>query len=64
MLILVVQALINMGVAVDLYAMVTGQPLPLISMGGTSLFFTCISLGVVLSVSKGFEENKKNKKIA
>jgi cell division protein FtsW len=63
-LILVVQALINMGVAVDLYAMVTGQPLPLISMGGTSLFFTCISLGVVLSVSKGFEENKKNKKIA
>jgi len=64
MLIVVIQALINMGVAVDLYAMVTGQPLPLISMGGTSLFFTCISLGVVLSVSKGFEENKKNKKIA
>jgi cell division protein FtsW len=64
MLILVIQALINMGVAVDLYAMVTGQPLPLISMGGTSLFFTCISLGVVLSVSKGIGENKKNKKIA
>ncbi len=64
MLIIVIQALINMGVAVDLYAMVTGQPLPLVSMGGTSLFFTCISLGVVLSVSKGIEKTPKNKKIA
>ncbi len=48
---LVFQALINMGVAVDLLP-VTGQPLPLVSMGGTSIWFTSISLGIILSVSK------------
>lgn len=48
---LVFQALINMGVAVNLFP-VTGQPLPLISMGGTSIWFTMISLGIILSVSK------------
>lgn len=49
---LVIQALINMGVAVGL-GPVTGLPLPLVSMGGTSLLFTGLSLGIILSVSRG-----------
>lgn len=48
---LVLQALVNMAVAVNLVP-VTGQPLPLVSMGGTSLWFTCLSLGIMLSVSR------------
>jgi cell division protein FtsW len=48
---LVFQAMINMGVAVGLLP-VTGQPLPLVSMGGTSIWFTSLSLGIILSVSK------------
>lgn len=48
---LVFQALINMGVAVNLLP-VTGQPLPLVSMGGTSIWFTSLSIGIILSVSK------------
>lgn len=48
---LVLQALVNMAVAVGLVP-VTGLPLPLISMGGTSLLFTGISLGIILSVSR------------
>ena len=47
---LIFQSFINMGVGVNLFP-VTGQPLPLISMGGTSILFTCISLGVILNVS-------------
>ena len=47
---LIFQSFINMGVGVNLFP-VTGQPLPLISMGGTSFLFTCISLGVILNVS-------------
>jgi cell division protein FtsW len=53
-LILVVEALANMAVSVHLVP-VTGQPLPLLSMGGTSLLFTCIALGMILSVSKFIE---------
>ncbi|MES2388334.1 MAG: FtsW/RodA/SpoVE family cell cycle protein [Bacteroidota bacterium] len=49
---LAVQALFNMGVAVGLVP-VTGQPLPLLSMGGTSLIFTGMSFGIILSVSRG-----------
>jgi cell division protein FtsW len=49
---LVCQAMINMGVVVGL-GPVTGQPLPLLSMGGTSMVFTGLSLGVILSVSRG-----------
>jgi cell division protein FtsW len=49
---IVIQALINMGVAVGL-GPITGLPLPLLSMGGTSLLFTGISIGIILSVSKG-----------
>ena len=48
---MVFQSLINMGVGVNLFP-VTGQPLPLISMGGTSIVFTCISIGIVLSISR------------
>jgi cell division protein FtsW len=48
---LVLQALANMAVAVNLIP-VTGQPLPLISMGGTSLWFTCLALGIILSISR------------
>jgi len=48
---LVFQAFINMAVAVNLFP-VTGQPLPLISMGGTSIWFTSIALGMLLSVSR------------
>lgn len=48
---MVVQALVNMLVAVDLIP-VTGQPLPLISMGGTSIIFTCLMIGLLLSISR------------
>ncbi|ADX67400.1 FtsW/RodA/SpoVE family cell cycle protein [Weeksella virosa] len=47
---IIIQAFVNMAVAVSLFP-VTGQPLPLISYGGTSLWMTCISFGVILSVS-------------
>ncbi|MCF8404455.1 MAG: FtsW/RodA/SpoVE family cell cycle protein [Bacteroidales bacterium] len=53
---LVFQAMINMGVAVNLLP-VTGQTLPFISMGGTSIWFTSISIGIILSVSKEIEIN-------
>jgi len=49
---LAIQAMLNMAVAVGLVP-VTGQPLPLVSMGGTSLLFTGISFGIILSVSRG-----------
>lgn len=51
---LVFQALINMAVAVNLLP-VTGQPLPMVSMGGTSVWFTCIAIGIILSVSRETE---------
>lgn len=50
-LLLVTQALFNMCVAVGL-APVTGQPLPLISKGGTSTIINCIYMGAMLSVSR------------
>ncbi|GAB4395613.1 MAG: FtsW/RodA/SpoVE family cell cycle protein [Microscillaceae bacterium] len=46
------QALLNMAVAVGLVP-ITGVPLPFLSMGGTSLLFTGIALGIILSVSRG-----------
>jgi len=55
---IIFQAYINMGVAVQLFP-VTGQPLPLISTGGTSIWMTFLALGIVLSVSV----NKDNKEI-
>lgn len=48
---LIFQAFINMAVAVNLFP-VTGQPLPLLSMGGTSIWFTSIAIGMILSVSR------------
>ena len=50
-LLIVIQAFINMAVAVDLFP-VTGQPLPLISRGGTSTMLTCFYFGIILSVSR------------
>lgn len=55
---LVFQAMINMAVAVNLFP-VTGQPLPMLSMGGTSIWFTCITIGVILSVSRDIEPSEK-----
>ncbi len=55
---LVFQAMINMAVTVNLIP-ITGQPLPLISMGGTSLWFTSISIGIILSISRKIEEDKE-----
>ena len=54
---IVFQALVNMGVAVELFP-VTGQTLPLISSGGTSIWVTCLALGIVLSVSTKRDEEK------
>ncbi|MGK0363447.1 MAG: cell division protein FtsW [Saprospiraceae bacterium] len=53
-MIIVFQALANMAVSVNLVP-VTGLTLPLVSMGGTSILFTCISFGIILSVSKFVE---------
>ena len=50
-LMIVIQALTNMAVAVNLMP-VTGQPLPLISRGGTSTVLTCVYFGLILSVSR------------
>ncbi|MEB8330157.1 FtsW/RodA/SpoVE family cell cycle protein [Flavobacteriaceae bacterium KMM 6897] len=56
---IVFQALINMAVAVELFP-VTGQTLPLISSGGTSIWMTCLAIGIVLSASnKNIEEEEK-----
>ncbi|WKN41365.1 FtsW/RodA/SpoVE family cell cycle protein [Tunicatimonas pelagia] len=52
-----IQAMINMAVAVGLVP-VTGLPLPLVSMGGTSLLFTSIAIGIILSTTKEFEYQK------
>ena len=55
---LVFQAFINMAVAVNLFP-VTGQPLPLVSMGGTSIWFTSLAIGIILSVSKETEPDEE-----
>ena len=52
---LVLQALANMAVTVNLFP-VTGVTLPLISMGGTSFIFTCLAIGIILSVARNVEE--------
>ena len=53
---LTIQAFANMAVAVGL-GPVTGVPLPLVSMGGTSMIFTSVAFGIILSVSRDVEEN-------
>lgn len=50
-LMMVTQALLNMAVAVNLIP-ITGQPLPFLSMGGTSFWFSCLTIGIILSVSR------------
>jgi cell division protein FtsW len=59
-MIIVFQAMVNMAVAVNLVP-VTGQPLPYISNGGSSVLFTSIALGVILSVSWGVEEDNRKR---
>ncbi len=54
---IIFQALINMAVAVELFP-VTGQTLPLISSGGTSIWMTCMAIGVVLSASRNPREEE------
>lgn len=54
---IVFQAMVNMAVAVELFP-VTGQTLPMVSSGGTSIWMTCLALGIVLSVSAKREEIK------
>jgi cell division protein FtsW len=56
---LTIQAFANMAVAVGL-GPVTGVPLPLVSMGGTSILFTSVAFGIILSVSRDVEEKKLN----
>ena len=56
---LVFQAMINMAVAVNLFP-VTGQTLPLVSMGGTSIWFTSIAIGIILSISRMTEIDTQN----
>lgn len=52
---LVIQALANMGVNVNLLP-VTGVTLPLVSMGGSSFLFTCVAIGIILSVARNVEQ--------
>ena len=57
---MIFQAMINMAVAVELLP-VTGQTLPLISSGGSSIWMTCFGLGIILSVTKKEEEIAQEK---
>lgn len=59
-MLLVVQAMFNMAVAVGM-APVTGQPLPLISRGGTSTVMNCVYIGVLLSISKSAKKRDSKK---
>jgi cell division protein FtsW len=52
---LVIQAMANMAVNVNLFP-VTGVTLPLISMGGSSFLFTCLAIGIILSVARNVEQ--------
>lgn len=55
---LAIQAIANMAVTVNLFP-VTGVTLPLVSMGGSSFIFTCLAIGIVLSVARHSELNEK-----
>ena len=57
---LAIQAVANMAVTVNLFP-VTGVTLPLVSMGGTSFIFTCIAIGIILSVARNVEQLEGNK---
>lgn len=60
---LVLQAMANMAVNVNLFP-VTGVTLPLVSMGGSSFLFTCLSIGIILSVARNVEQLEGKKKLA
>ncbi|MBN8783352.1 MAG: FtsW/RodA/SpoVE family cell cycle protein [Terrimonas ferruginea] len=60
---LAIQAIANMAVTVNLFP-VTGVTLPLVSMGGSSFLFTCLSIGIILSVSRNVEQSEGNKPLA
>lgn len=60
---LVFQAIIHMAITVGLFP-VTGQPLPLISMGGTSIWFTSLAIGIMLSISRETEISKEIQEIS
>jgi cell division protein FtsW len=57
---LVIQALANMAVTVNLFP-VTGVTLPLVSMGGSSFLFTCLAIGIILSVARNVENAEGEK---
>ncbi len=59
---LVIQAMTNMAVNVNLFP-VTGVTLPLISMGGSSFLFTCLAIGIILSVARNVEQAESPGKI-
>lgn len=59
---IVIQAFANIAVSVQLVP-ATGLTLPMISMGGTSLLFTCISLGIILSVSRAADQAEAERKL-
>jgi cell division protein FtsW len=60
---LVIQAIANMGVNVNLFPN-TGVTLPLLSMGGSSFLFTCFSIGIILSVARNVEQQEGKEAIA
>ena len=55
---LVIQAMANMAVNVNLFP-VTGVTLPLVSMGGSSFLFTCLAIGIILSVARNVEQSEQ-----
>ncbi|MEO7264089.1 MAG: FtsW/RodA/SpoVE family cell cycle protein [Ferruginibacter sp.] len=59
---LVIQAIANMGVNVNLFPN-TGVTLPLVSMGGSSFLFTCLSIGIILSVARNVEQQEGTAKV-
>jgi cell division protein FtsW len=58
----VFQAFLNMAVNVNLVP-VTGLTLPLVSMGGSSIWFTCLAIGIILSVSRFVESTEGNENV-
>ena len=60
---LAIQAIANMAVTVNLFP-VTGVTLPLVSMGGTSFIFTCLAIGIILSVARNVEQSERKKQEA
>ena len=62
-LMIIIQAMTNMAVAVNLFP-VTGQPLPIVSKGGTSIIFMCMALGIIFGVSRQLEDERQEREAA